>query len=135
LENLAALGIYLENNIEQPSMFVAPLELMNYLPGLSSKSKVVFFRSSAFTPHPIDIEKIGLILSQDASIPIKQRMNILRRYHIQYILIEDHSLSDYYAGYTEFFNAQKINNFWIIEFKVRVLSAIGPSWYLVDKKD
>jgi hypothetical protein len=117
LEDLAALGIYLENNIEQPSIFVAPIELMNPLPGLSSKSKVVFFRSSAFTPHPVDIEKIGLIFSPDVSIPLRQRLNILRRYDIQYILTEDHSLRDYYASYAEIFNEQKINNFWIIEFQ------------------
>jgi len=117
LERLAALGDYLESNIEQPSVFVAPFELMNYLPGLSSKAKVVFFRTSAFTPQPVDTEKLGLIFSRDASIPIKQRMSILRDYHIQYILMEDLSLKEYYASYPEFFQIQEIDNFWMIAFQ------------------
>ncbi|HEX6032952.1 MAG TPA: DUF6077 domain-containing protein, partial [Anaerolineales bacterium] len=59
LENLASLGVYLEKNLEQPSIFVASTELMNNLPGLSSKSKVVYFRSEHFTPHDVDMQKIG----------------------------------------------------------------------------
>jgi hypothetical protein len=117
LENLAALGNYLETNLERPGIFVAPLELMNYLPGLSSKAKVVFFRTSAYTSHPVDLEKVNLIFSQDLSIPIEERINTLRTYHVQYILIEDRFLRDYYAGYPEFSKIQKVNTFWIIEFQ------------------
>lgn len=117
LKNLATLGNYLENNLERPSVFVAPLELMDYLPGLSSKAKVVFFRTSAYTPRPVDLQKIGLIFSPDVSIPITERMHILRTYDIQYILIEDPLLRDYYASHTGFFNVQEISNFWVIKFQ------------------
>lgn len=115
LENLAALGFYLENHIEGPSIFVASIDLMNNLPGLSSKSKVVYFRSDHFTPHDVDMQKIEILFSQDVSIPVKQRLNILRKYQIQYILVEDRSLRDYYASYPRFFHAQEIDHFWIIE--------------------
>lgn len=117
LERLTILGNYLESHLEQPSVFAAPLELMNYLPGLSSKAKVVFFRTSLFTPHRVNIEEVKLLFSPDTSIPIKRRMNILRRYHVEYVLIEDHSLIDYYAHYSEFFKLQKINSFWILELQ------------------
>jgi hypothetical protein len=117
LARLAALGNYLENNIEQPSVFVAPLEVMNYLPGLSSKAKVVFFRTDAFTAHSVDMEEIGSILSQDVSIPVNQRMNILRNYRINYILSEDDALREYYAHHTKFFHVQNFDDFWIIEFR------------------
>jgi hypothetical protein len=120
LESLSALGNYLENNIELPSIFVAPPKLRDYLPGLSSKSKVVFFRSHlqtiSFSHNNIDIKKINLILSQDSSISIKKRMSLLEKNRVQYILVEDQSLKDYYAGYPQFFAVQKIDNFWIVEF-------------------
>jgi uncharacterized protein DUF6077 len=117
LERLTKLGNYLESNFEQPSVFIAPLELMNYLPGLSSKAKVVYFRTSAYSPDRVNTEKVELIFTPDTSIPMKQRMNILRRYHVQYVVIADRSLQDYYANYTEFFKIQKINGFWILEFQ------------------
>ena len=117
LERLTAIGNYLESNLEKPSVFAARFELMNYLPGLSSKAKVVFFRTTKFTPDSVDRDKIGLVLSTDVSVPMRQRLNILRRYRIQYILIDDPSLKDYYASHTEFFHVQKTNHFWIVEFK------------------
>jgi hypothetical protein len=117
LEHLTVLGNYLESHLEQPSVFAAPLELMNYLPGLSSRAKVVFFRTSLYTPHRVNIEEVKLLFSPDRSIPFKRRMNILRRNHIQYVLIEDRSLVDYYAHYRKFFKLQKINRFWILELQ------------------
>jgi hypothetical protein len=117
MERLVVLGDYLESNIKQPSIFVAPLKLMNYLPGLSSKAKVVFFRTSRFTPHAVDMDKIELVLSPQASIPIKQRLQILKQYNVQYILIDRPALKNYYARYAEFFKVQKINDFWIIELE------------------
>ena len=124
LENLATLGNYLENHLQQPAIFVAPLEIMDYLPGLSSKAKVVFFRTSMYTPHPVDTEQLSLIFSRDPAIPIQERMSILRTYEVQYIVIEDPFLREYYARYTEFSNAQKVKNFWVIEF--RDLSLYSP---------
>jgi hypothetical protein len=117
LANLSALGNYLENNIEKPSIFVAPTGLSDYLPGLSSKSKVVLFRGPQFTPYSVNRSKLSLIFSQDTSITIKQRMANLEKYHIQYILVQDDALKDYYAGNSQFFNVQKAGDFWIIKFQ------------------
>jgi hypothetical protein len=118
LVRYSALGDFLENNIERPAIFVADSKFMNYLPGLSSKSKVVFFRNSRFSRRPVDMDKIALIFSHDASISINQRMNILKRNHIQYILLaEDTSIRNYYVGYPQFFDLQSFDNFWIIEFR------------------
>jgi len=117
LERLAALGNYLENNLKKPSLFVAEFELMNYLPGLSSKAKVVYFRTPKYTPRSVDLDKLGILLSPDLSIPLRKRLNILRRYQIQYILVDDPSLKDFYANNAKFFHVQQANNLWIVEFE------------------
>ena len=58
LEKQAALGEYLETNIREPSVFLASYGLMNHLPGLSSKAKVVYFRSGVFTPYPVNASSL-----------------------------------------------------------------------------
>src|SRR5258706_1102239 len=117
LQTFVDLGNDLENKLKTVSIFVAPREFSDYLPGISSKSKVVFFRTVFFTPHSVDPEKLNLIFSQDISISLKQRMNILTKYHVDYILVKDHFLKDYYASYPEFFHVQEFSNFWILEFR------------------
>jgi hypothetical protein len=117
LEQRARLGNYLESHLEQPTVFAAPLELMNYLPGLSSKAKVVFFRTSVYTPHDVNLKKVQLLFSPDKSVPIQERMHILRRYRVQYILTPNRSLKNYYANYNEFFNIRKIEGFWMLELR------------------
>ncbi len=117
LERLATLGNYLENNIQSPSTFVAPIGLMNYLPGLSSKSKVIFFRTPQLSRYPVNMSKIkNIVLSPDSSISIEQRTELLEKYRIQYILVEDQSQKDSYASYPQLFDVQPIDGFWIIEF-------------------
>jgi hypothetical protein len=63
------------------------------------------------------MEKFGLLFSQDPSISIGERIATLRTYDIQYILIEDHSLKEYYANFPNFFTVQEINDFWMIKFR------------------
>ena len=117
LESLSTLGTYLEDSLDQPSVFVASNGLGDYLPGLSSKSKTVFFRNRKLTPDPPDMDKINLIFSQDQSISINQRIHILKRYHVDYLLIKDTHLKDYYAQNNQLFNVQNVGAFWIIELK------------------
>jgi hypothetical protein len=117
LERLSRLGNHLENNIEQSSVFVAPMDIISFLPGLSSKADIIFFRTRHFTPHPVDPAKLKLIFSPDASVQMRRRMNVLKRYQIQYVLITDRSLMNYYASYTKFFDIQEANGFWILELQ------------------
>ena len=116
LATFVTLGNYIENNISSPSIFIAPTGLMNYLPGLSSKSKVVSFRGPQFSRYPISIEKIHLIFSPKGTISIGERKRFLRRYHIQYILVRDSALKDYYAQYSQSFAVQKVDSFWVLKF-------------------
>jgi hypothetical protein len=116
LEELAATGNYIETNNEEPSIFLASDEMMNYLPGLSSKAKVVFFRSPIFTPHPVNRSDLREVLSTNEYFPIKRRMKVLSRYDVKYILIEDTSIQKYYAAYPRFFNVKKIGDYWLIEY-------------------
>jgi len=41
----------------------------------------------------------------------------LKKYHIQYIVVKEASVKDYYASYSDLFSAQKAEKFWIIEFQ------------------
>lgn len=116
LEKKIALGKYIEKNIEQPSIFLSSYEMMNYLPGISSKAKVVFFRSSIFTPHPVNLGELRGVLSSDNNFLIKRRIKFLSKHHIQYILIEDASVQNYYAAYPQLFNSQKFRDYWLIEY-------------------
>ena len=116
LEKQAAIGEYIEANIEQPSIFLAPYELMNFLPGLSSKSKVVFFRGSIFTPHRVNLDDIENVLTSNRDFPIKWRMKVLDKYRIQYLLFEDTSVKEYYSAYPEFFKWENLGSHWLIEY-------------------
>jgi hypothetical protein len=117
LEQQAALGDYIETNIEQPSILLASYDMMNYLPGLSSKAKVVYYRNSIYTLQPVKRIKIEQVFSSDEDFSIKRRLDILRTYHVQYLLIEDTSLQEYYAAYPRFFSLQKFGNHWLFEYK------------------
>jgi len=117
LEEQAALGDYVEVNIKQPSIFLASFDMMNYLPGLSSKAKVVYFRSSEQTPHNVKRFHIEQVLSPNDNFSIERRMDFLRTYHVRYLLIEDASTQEYYAGYPQSFNFQKFGNYWLVEYK------------------
>ena len=118
LERQAELGAYLETNIEQPSILLASEDTMNYLPGLSSKAKVVYFRSSFFTPHPVNRGEIRDILSTDENFSIKMRIKVLDKYHVQYILIEDASVYKYFIEYPQYFKWGKLGDYWLAEYKM-----------------
>jgi hypothetical protein len=125
LEKLSALGQYLEVNIDQPSIFLAAPQssdhltglftqsLMDYLPGLSSKSKVVVFRWF-YPPRRIEPEKLNLIFSTDPTISPSQRINILKRNQVQYILLDNNSIIEYYAVQPQFFDVERFENYGIV---------------------
>jgi hypothetical protein len=90
---------------------------MSYLPGLSSKSKVVFFRMPQFSRIPVNMSKIkSLVLSPDPAISLDRRMDVLRD-RAQYILVKEPAVKDYYASYPKFFDVQKVGEFWMIKFR------------------
>lgn len=116
LEERAVLGQYLENYIEQPSIFLASYDMMNYLPGISSKAKVVYFRSSIFTPHPAGLSNMNDVLSSNKEFSMNRRMVILDRFRVHYLLIEDTAVQKYYIAYPEYFSLQKFGNHWLFEY-------------------
>jgi hypothetical protein len=120
LSRLSNLGDYLETNINQPSRFAASLGLMDYLPGLSSKSKVIYFRNDKRTPYHVyhvHLDDIKPLLSRDTQIIIDQRVDVFVKYDIQYLITEDIRVKDYYNTFPEFFDVQESGGFWIIEFR------------------
>jgi hypothetical protein len=116
LSRLAELGYFLESETEEPVRFAAPAELMNYLPGISSKSKAVIFRNKDWTPYPIDEEEINNLFSHDFSISMDQRIQVLEKYQIQYVLVEQPSIGKYYAGYPKYFELQYIDGYWLFKY-------------------
>ena len=121
LIDLAALGNYLEGYVKQTSRFVSTPELMTRLPGLSSKSKTPFFRSAQYTSlissTPVNTKTFAPVISNEASISIQDRTNLLEKYDIRYILTESTALKNYYSAYPESFHLQTFNDYWIIEFR------------------
>lgn len=117
LSRLSKLGNYLEGHIEQPSRFLAPIDLMNYLPGLSSKSKVVLLRNAAWAPYPVDVNEISEIFSDNPEISMNRRTQILDKYGVRYVLMEDADLKDYYADNHSLFSAEVFDDFWILKYR------------------
>jgi len=116
LQKFVDLGNFLENNIETVSTFVAPADISDYLPGISSKSKIVFFRTETYSRQPVNRRKLSFVFSKNTTIT--KVTNILRQYHIDYIITPNVSLKDYYVSqYPQYFEAQKFDTFWIIEFQ------------------
>jgi hypothetical protein len=116
LIGLTELGYYLDDNIRQSGRFVARPGLMNYLPGLSSKSKVVLFRIEEWAPYPIDKNEIGSLISFDPSVSMEQRTLLLNKYNVQYILTDNPAIQEYYAHSPDSFNIQNFDGYWIVEF-------------------
>jgi hypothetical protein len=117
MQNLVSLGDYLEENLEPNSLVVAPLRLADYLPGISSKSKIVYFRSPKHTPYPVDLDRLTLIVSPELGIPMEERISAIKEFNIQYILVEDVLLRDIFAGDPESFEIQEVAGFWLIRFR------------------
>ena len=120
LRSMAAFGDYLEQNLPNTSIVVAPPALRDYLPGLSSKAKPVFFRMSQFSLYTIDKPKTDLLLSlpKTTSDLINDRINTLLTYHIGYIVTKSSSLKEYYIKTApDLFQTKKVNGFWLIEFQ------------------
>jgi hypothetical protein len=118
LTNLSAVGDYIESELKQPALFLAPNKVRDYLPGISSKSKTLIFRGVFRSPdYPnIDESELYLVFSRKSDVTIEERKDILSKYNIQYVLIEDPLLRDYFADFPESFEIHKIKNYWIIGF-------------------
>jgi hypothetical protein len=116
LSRLVDLGYFLETETEQPVRVAAPPELMNYLPGLSSKSKAVIFRVKDWTPYPIDEEEISNLFSHDISTSVERRMQVMEKYRIQYVLVEQPSIGRYYTGYPQYFELQYTDGYWLFKY-------------------
>jgi hypothetical protein len=116
LENLSQLGDYLENNIKQPSIIEGGDYLDLYLAGLSSKSKVVSFGNESSPLYPVDKEELNLVAIQDKSISIEQRIDIMEKYHIQYVLVDKRWLAEYYTK-NPHFRSKRIGDLWLLVFR------------------
>ena len=118
LKKLVEVGDYIENNIEHPVTFAAARRnMMNYLPGLSSKAKSVVFRGGGKVVGERDYNRQGPIFSKDTSISVRRRMKVMNQYHIEYLLVQDKAIKDFYASYPEHFNIEKVSDFWVVEFR------------------
>ena len=118
LEEFVALGYEIDANIEKPSTFLASsVQLMNYLPGLSSRAKVVYFRQNIFTPYPVKQGDLKLVFSSDTSISIQKRIKIIEKYEVQYLLANNLSQINYYFAYPEYFTVQQVGPYWLLEFQ------------------
>jgi hypothetical protein len=123
LEEFVALAHHIDRNISEPSIFLASsIDLTNYLPGLSSKAKVVYFRSELFTPYPIDSKKafkknLRNVFSPNESISLQKRLHILQKYEVHYILLDKPFQVQFYNAYPDIFDIQQVGSFWVMMVK------------------
>jgi hypothetical protein len=125
LERLVSLGEYLDNKLDKPARFISPDNLsypiyglfsqtmMDYLPGLSPKAKVAHFR---FFPSPLPIDRIetNLLFITDGSINFQQKREIMKKYEIEYILIDDPDVKYHFASRPDLFYIEEVAGFWLI---------------------
>ncbi|NJN70887.1 MAG: hypothetical protein HC801_11865 [Nitrospira sp.] len=120
LEEFTSLARHIDRNISEPSIFLASsIDLTNYLPGLSSKAKVVYFRHISFTPYSIDSKKafkkdLKNVFSVSESVSLQKRLRILQKYEVQYVLLDRLSQVKYYNDYPDLFDIQPVGSFWIM---------------------
>ena len=125
LERLVSLGDYLEENLDKEARFVSPHQMSNpiyglfsqnmeeYLPGLSSKSKVALFRFFP-SPEPVDRNEINKLFIVDSSVTFQEQKHIMYKYQIEYILTDDFTIKGYYENNPSSFSIQEVEGFWII---------------------
>jgi glycosyltransferase involved in cell wall biosynthesis len=53
--------------------------------------------------------------STDQSVTLRQRITVLKRYNVRYLLTADAGLVDYYAVQPGFVGPRKIAGYWLIE--------------------
>jgi hypothetical protein len=125
LERLVSLGEYLDNKLDKPARFISPDNLsypiyglfsqtmMDYLPGLSPKAKVAHFR---FFPSPLPIDRIetNLLFITDESINFQQKREIMKKYEIEYIFIDDPDVKYHFASRPDLFYIEEVAGFWLI---------------------
>ncbi len=117
LEKWAELGTYLENNVDKPSRFASESSrTLNFLPGISSKAKVVYFGSGGVRDGDIGLRERNPILVANDSVSIGARIGIMQKNKIKYIITYNILLKDYYASHAQHFSIDEFKGFWIIKF-------------------
>jgi hypothetical protein len=80
---------------------------------------VTVFRTYQYTKR-YDVErdpaKINTLFRTNPSFTIENRMEIMHLYNIQYILTDSTPLKNFYLQHPEYFSAETVQNFWLIEF-------------------
>lgn len=128
LKRLASLGDYLEKHVEKPARFITPGELktpmyglfsqdiMDYLPGLSSKSKSVYFRYWKSLTSTEQAET-DLLFITNGSVNFQQKKGIMLKYQIDFILTDDPQLYEHFFSRPELFSIKETAGFWIIQLR------------------
>jgi hypothetical protein len=116
LEQLVALGKYLERTLDGPARFIASANIRDYLPGITPEAKLVFFRYDVFTPYPVNMDLLHKVLSRKDSVTVNQRIRILDRYDADFVLVKDPVVKEYYARHPESFRVHNFEDFWLIEY-------------------
>jgi hypothetical protein len=121
LEMLGSVGDSLEQKLAAPARIATNQSLRDYIPGISSKSKVAFFRQEGTTPWPVDHQEIDSLLAADPSLSIERRVRIMKKYQFQYILMRNGRTARMYADYPEVFQVEKVGTYWL----VRLIEPVG----------
>ena len=122
--DIAQVGRYLDRQIPQQAFVMGSDALNDFIPGISSKAKVITFRTSDFfsmSLFPVDeikqrISDRQTIFSETTSPEVK--LDLLKKYDVQFIVLQraDRDLfADLLASYPSQTKMEKVGRFFVIE--------------------
>lgn len=125
-QNLAMVGQFLDNKIPVQAVVLGSDELNDSIPGLSSKAKIITFRTSSPANMPffsLDAIKQRIadrktILSRSGSPEV--RLNLLKKYNVRFLLLRrsDYDLfRNLVANHPAFFEITEIGRYIVVEVR------------------
>jgi len=124
--DIAQVGRYLDRQIQSQAFVMGSDALNDLIPGVSSKAKVITFRTSDFfsmSLFPVaEIEQRisdrQTIFSETASPEVK--LELLRKYDVRFVVLQrvDRDLfADLITAYPSLVRMEKVNRFFVLEIK------------------
>jgi len=124
--DIARVGQYLDRHIPEQAFVMGSEVLNDLLPGVSSKAKLITFRTSDYfnmSLFPVGeieqrISDRKTIFSETASPDVK--LDLLRKYNVRFIVLTgpDRDLfADLIARYPSLLKMDKVNRYFVVEIK------------------
>lgn len=122
--DIAAVGQYLDQHIPEQAVVIGSEDLNDLIPGVSSKAKLVTFRTSDFFSMALfPVKEIEQRISDrralfSATTPPEIKLQLLEKYNVEYLALQggDRDLfSNIISEYPDLLTVEKVGRFFVIE--------------------